>query len=107
MHRTVAKPGDGLVHNINAVDGSWQQPGPALEFGRDPGISLEDDRRGILEQAPALLAREWRRRRYIEDVESGAFPCECELVGLRDILRVDAAVQPVDCDETRIFLEAA
>ena len=56
---------------------------------------------------PALLACEWRRRRYIEDVESGDFPFECELVGLRDILRVDTAVQTVDCDETRIFLEAA
>src|SRR4030095_4284049 len=61
VYRTVSEPCDCLVHNINAVDGLWQQPGAPLEFRRRPWVALEHDGLGVLEEAPAVPARERRR----------------------------------------------
>ena len=96
-----------LSHNINAVDGPWQQPGAALELGRGPGMPLEDDGIGVLEEPPAILPGERRRRRHVEDLELFNRRRERELVRLGDVLGVHAAVQTIDRDEPRFFLEAA
>src|SRR6185503_19919806 len=80
VHRTVPEPCDRLVHNINAVDGPWQPPGPPPELRRRPGKALEHERRRVLEELTAVRARERRWCRDVEQLESRAPRRKRELV---------------------------
>src|SRR5688500_4049165 len=81
--RPVAESRDRLVHNIDSVDGTWQLPGAAREFRLGPGMALQQDRSRVLEQPPAVVAPERRRRRNVVDVEATAIRGQRELVRLR------------------------
>jgi hypothetical protein len=65
-------------------------------------MALKQHGRRVLEEPPAVRAREWRRRGDVEDLEARARRRERKLVCLCNVLRVDAAVEPVDGKQARL-----